>query len=232
MSVAGNVLLYSAIVAAGFHGTNSDGEHNIDVAYATAIAESDGKRTAQSANPSGGINRGPWQIDSRSHPEVTDACAYSYRCSAKWVYTHTRNGADWAQWETHVPSSARYYKNYMKSAVGVSGTTNLAKGTVSKDTVGNAIEDALFPGKALLEDAGVNGIGITSPLKGIDLIGDVLNKLTLESTWLDVAKVAGGLAAGAIGINVISKALFNVSPVEVAKNTTKKVAEVAAVVPK
>jgi hypothetical protein len=43
-------------------------------------------------NPSGGNDRGLYQINSRWHPEVSNTCAYSATCSANWTARMIKQG--------------------------------------------------------------------------------------------------------------------------------------------
>lgn len=49
----------------------------------------------------GGESRGLWQINKAWHPEVSDACAYSVRCSTNWSLERIRAGHidEWRTWK-------------------------------------------------------------------------------------------------------------------------------------
>ena len=50
--------------------------------------------------PDGSTSRGIWQINNRSHSEVSDACADSLSCSTEWAMEQLKNGKDdmWSTW--------------------------------------------------------------------------------------------------------------------------------------
>lgn len=70
-------------------------------AAAIARAESDGDTHARGVNDDGSVDRGWFQINSRWHPEVTDAVAYNARGSALAAFAISKGGTDWTPWATN-----------------------------------------------------------------------------------------------------------------------------------
>jgi hypothetical protein len=84
---------------------------NALIGSAIMMAESSGKTDARNGNnPNGGIDRGPWQINSRWHPEVTDTVADTPELAAVEVDRISKHGLDWTQWSTFTNGA---YKRFM-----------------------------------------------------------------------------------------------------------------------
>lgn len=45
-----------------------------------------------------GTDRGPWQYNSVSHPEVSESCARNRKCSAEHAFDDTNHGENFGQW--------------------------------------------------------------------------------------------------------------------------------------
>jgi len=85
---------------AGFTGSK------LTKAVAIALAESDGI-DENSRNPDGSIDRGVWQINSRYHHEVTNACAHDLNCAARATWRISSHGNDFSPWVTYGGSRYR-----------------------------------------------------------------------------------------------------------------------------
>ena len=72
----------------------------LQTAIAIGLAESGCEPGATGHNPGGSRDRGLWQINSRWHPNVTDACAYDAQCNANYAFQLSRNGTKWSDWAT------------------------------------------------------------------------------------------------------------------------------------
>jgi len=70
------------------------------LAVSVALAESGGDAHVSGPNSDGSIDRGLWQINSRWHPEVSDACGYNPDCNGKEALRISRQGTDWSTWVT------------------------------------------------------------------------------------------------------------------------------------
>ena len=68
------------------------------VAVAVEWAEAGGNTDAKHVNTDGSIDRGLWQINSRWHPEVTDAQAYDANASTDAAYRISFGGTVWTPW--------------------------------------------------------------------------------------------------------------------------------------
>jgi hypothetical protein len=80
------------------------------VAAAIAMAESSGRVRAVGRNRKPrSIDRGLFQINSRWHLEVSNACAFDARCNAEAAYRISEGGRDWDQWTTWHSGAYRAY---------------------------------------------------------------------------------------------------------------------------
>ena len=80
------------------------------VAAAIAMAESSGRVRAVGRNRKPrSIDRGLFQINSRWHLEVSNACAFDARCNAEAAYRISEGGRDWRQWTTWHSGAYRAY---------------------------------------------------------------------------------------------------------------------------
>jgi hypothetical protein len=99
----------------------SNGGSNLvaPVAAAIAMAESSGRTDAESANPDGGTNVGPWQIDTRgvgngySVGQLLDP-----NTNARLAIRGSDNGANWSPWATW---SSGAYKKFLHGNVPLPG---------------------------------------------------------------------------------------------------------------
>lgn len=91
-------LSYNAVARiAHAAGVSCTGER-IALAVAVARAESAHKPDARLVNPGNGTDRGLWQINSKYHPNVSDACAYSPSCNARAMARISNGGRKWSPW--------------------------------------------------------------------------------------------------------------------------------------
>lgn len=113
--------LANAAYSAGFRG---DG---LTDAIAVGLAESSGNLTASHVNGdwSNSVDRGPWQINSYWHPEVSDACAFDWACSAQAAFRISSGGSDWSQWATWTGGAYREHLEYARQlAASVGGSSS------------------------------------------------------------------------------------------------------------
>lgn len=103
--------------AAGFSG---DALHT---ATAVALAESGGDPQAKHTNSDGSIDRGLFQINSRWHGDVTDACAFNPTCAAAAAYKISGSGTNFSPWTTY---TAGTYRNFLSAANIANTFKNLA----------------------------------------------------------------------------------------------------------
>jgi hypothetical protein len=70
------------------------------VAVAIALAESGGRTDAvhNNAGPPPSMDRGLWQINSRFHPDVTDAQAFDPAASTDAAHRISAGGTNWTPW--------------------------------------------------------------------------------------------------------------------------------------
>jgi hypothetical protein len=106
----GNITMQQAIQnaqGAGFTGSSAQ------IIAAIAMAESSLDPSAQHTNNDGSIDRGILQINSRWHPEVTDACAYDTACSFQQSLRISSNGSNFSPWSTYTSGA---YQQYLGSS--------------------------------------------------------------------------------------------------------------------
>ena len=86
--------LMRAMRAAGFRRN-----YGLINGFALCLAEN-GKRDplAVYTNTDGSVDRGPWQINNRAHPEVTDAMAFSLTRSCVEAYRISQQGSNYRPW--------------------------------------------------------------------------------------------------------------------------------------
>ncbi len=90
-------------------------------AVAVALAENSGRiLRAVNTNRDGSRDRGPWQINDRAHPDVSDGCAFDLNCSAQKAYDISSQGRDWKPWTTWTNGA---YKQYLQDASAATGRT-------------------------------------------------------------------------------------------------------------
>ena len=93
-------------------------------AVAVSLAENAGRSLrAVNTNIDGSRDRGPWQINDRAHPDVSDGCAFSLDCSAGAAFQISSQGRTfqpWTVWNTGA------YKKYLADAQGATGGATAA----------------------------------------------------------------------------------------------------------
>lgn len=169
---------------------------NWQTAAAYALAESDGNPDAKSPNPSGGENRGLFQIDTKTaqgagfDPNRLFEPQYNAMVASKL----SKRGTDWHIWATSNPRSPRYYKKFLNA-------------------VGAKLPDA--------DDAGLFGIGRG---KGADtrvseaadsipkFLGSLGEAIFSAEWWLRVGKIALGIIALVMAVSALAKELTGISP--------------------
>jgi len=92
---------------------------NAAVGIAIALAESGGKSDAvhHNAGPPPSIDRGLWQINSRFHPEVTDAQAFDPVAATDAARRISKAGTDWTPWAAFRNNAYARYLPAAQSAV-------------------------------------------------------------------------------------------------------------------
>lgn len=99
--------------AAGFTGTS------LDIIVAIAQAESGLNTDAVGRNADGSRDRGILQFNSRWHPEISDACAFSPACAFQAGYRVSARGTNFSAWTTF---SAGTYKRFLAGSGNSSAT--------------------------------------------------------------------------------------------------------------
>jgi hypothetical protein len=153
------------------------GKGDIKTMAAISLAENPGmdSNTNSPRNRDGSIDRGPFQINNKAHPDVTDQCAHDLVCSANAAYKISNGFTNFQPWTTY--KSGAYKANLSKV-----GSTKLGG-------------DSGFLGSGVGSPS-----GIPNPLKGIDAIASFLGQLFQSSTWFRVGKVVGGALLLLLGL--------------------------------
>lgn len=87
------------------------------LAAAVAMAESSGRTAVTSANPDGGQNVGPWQLDTRGKGAgYTVAQLQDPATNAKITVAATNGGRDWSAWATFASGA---YTQFLGQAAGL-----------------------------------------------------------------------------------------------------------------
>ena len=92
-------------------------EPQIIVAISVAMAESSCNPSAVNINSGGSEDRGLWQMNSRYHSEVSNACAFQIQCNANAAWKVSNHGADWSPWSAFTNGSWRSYVGDARAAV-------------------------------------------------------------------------------------------------------------------
>jgi hypothetical protein len=122
-------------------GWANNGQYGGDlvIAVAVCVAESGGQPSVYYCDgtgtvgyyppvrcPTGSYDRGLWQINSKYHPEVTDACAFRAQCNADAAYQISDQGTDFAPWAVYDTDAYAQYLGAAQQAV-----SGLTAGAVS-----------------------------------------------------------------------------------------------------
>jgi Lysozyme like domain len=82
------------------------------VAAAIAMAESSGRSDVTSSNPDGGVNVGPWQLDTRGvGAGYSVAQLQNPDTNARVAIKGSNNGSDWSPWATFASGA---YKKFLQ----------------------------------------------------------------------------------------------------------------------
>lgn len=160
-------------------------------------------------NRDGSIDRGPFQINSKAHPEVSDACAHSLPCAAREAFRISSGFKNFHPWTTY--TSGAYRKNWARAVKAVPGAAS--DSTQGAGVLGTGVGPDLAPGAA---DAAANAIGgaLSIPGKFYDLI-------TSPQTWIRLVEMVGGIALLLMGLKALTGGA--VDPVGFAARTASMV---------
>jgi Lysozyme like domain len=89
------------------------------VAVAIGLAESscNSGATHRNRGRSCSVDRGLWQINGCSHPEVSVSCAFQARCNAKAAYRISGRGTNFRPWATYGGGQYRRFMAPARAAV-------------------------------------------------------------------------------------------------------------------
>ncbi len=162
------------------------------VSIAVALSESRGLTTARHVNTDGSVDRGLWQINSRWHPEVSNACAYNPSCAATQAHRIAAGGASWSQWATFTSGA---YKAFNSRATAAAKTVDKQLAPGGGPSVGTRIGTSL---------PGLPG-WLTAPAKAADILAGLAGTIINPHFWLRVLYIVGGLVAMILGALVLAR---------------------------
>lgn len=120
MSVIAFVDLVPLLANAGFSSGTSQA-----TGIAIVAAESGRDPSAKHVNTDGSVDRGLWQINDRSHPEVTDAQAFDPVEATAAAFKISNGGTNYSPWSTYTNLS---YRNHTEAAkVALDGYSRVKK---------------------------------------------------------------------------------------------------------
>lgn len=149
--------------------------HGLDqvaIGAAVVLTESGGRTNARHVNSDGSIDRGPWQINNREHPDVSDACAYDSVCSTDAAYRiYVAAGNSFKPWTAF--TTGAYKKNLGK--VGIGDASAQEQGFAKVDPLSKAMD--FLEGFQVIFDAGfwrrvgLILLGVLAAVLGVYMIG-------------------------------------------------------------
>jgi hypothetical protein len=174
----------------------------IAIMVAISLAENPGMDSATNSPPNrdGSIDRGPFQINSRAHADVSDACAHDLACSAKAAYRISNGFHTFTPWTTYTSGA---YKSKMDAAVkAVPGAQS--DNTQGSGVLGSGIGPDVLPGAS---DAVPGAISDTAGaiVKLANVIEHTVESLFQASLWFRVGKVIVGLFLGGLALTMLAK---------------------------
>lgn len=226
-------------------------EDVIATGIGVCTAESGRRRKAKnrSGNTPPSTDRGPWQINDHWHPEVSDACAYSWPCATKAALTISSNGSNWSAWTTYHAGIGAPYRAAARRAIkaskgarggsqmvvdipGVSDLWDGVKNLFGPDLFGRVREleggDSSNPVGGLDPKRDIPGVGAAvDGLEGLAnfLLG--LGELILTPEgWIRLGKMLFGVIALIAGVNILIR---ETTGVNVGKTATSVAGAVAPV---
>jgi Lysozyme like domain len=112
-------------------------------AVAVSLAENTGRTLrAVNTNADGSRDRGPWQINDRAHPDVSDACAFSLDCAAGAAFTISSQGRSWQPWTTWTSGAYRQFLQEAQAATAGSTASQAASSAPDPLGLGSAVQSA------------------------------------------------------------------------------------------
>lgn len=177
-------------------------------AVAVALAESGGNSQAVNVNSDAtrSRDRGLWQINSRWHPEVSDAQAFNPTDAARAAFRISSGGRDWSPWAAW-PTAAGAQLGRARIAVA---QVQQAGGVQNADWT-DLVDPFVDPFGIIPE-----GVGPDDLVSGASDIVGVLKQLTVlqlkagawmsdPHNWLRVAWMVGGAVGVLIALTMIGK---------------------------
>jgi hypothetical protein len=186
------------------------------IAAAIAMAESSGNTNAESDNPDGGTNVGPWQLDTNgvgaghSVSELKDPVT-----NAQLAVKGSGDGRNWSDWATFASGT---YRKFLRNDVPPVTAARLDSATGLPNPIAAGLGEGLGLG------SGIPGEGLGPDIADA---GHILGDVASGAWWRRVGK--GALA----GVLILAGVWFvmekeGVHPVKSATNLGTRAAKVAA----
>lgn len=164
------------------------------VAISLAENPSMDSNTNSPPNRDGSIDRGPWQINNRAHPDVSDACAHDLICATQAAYRISGGFKNWRPWTTF--TGGQYRQHVPQAEKGITGGEN----TQGSGILGTGIGPDVAPGASEAVGSTANAIvGLANVLEHF------IESLFTASLWFRVGKVIVGLFLGGLALNMLAK---------------------------
>ena len=183
------------------------------IAAAIAEAESGGNPTVTSANPDGGTNVGPWQLDTLgvgsgfSVAQLQDPAT-----NAAIAVKGSANGSNWSDWETFANGA---YKAFLNNGT-TPDTTGLPAGTTtatltSATTTGTACALSVPIAGCLLPKSALRGIIGGLCLTAAGILG-LAAAVILAASAFEHSGAAGAVAQAVPPVRTVVRAAGKVAP--------------------
>lgn len=166
-------------------------------AVAVALAESGGRTDAVGVNSDGSRDRGLWQINSRWHPDVSDAQAFAPTSAAAAAYRISNGGKNWTPWAAYTNQSAAGQLSRARVAAGQAADT----ATLLTDPGGDVLTQLAGPVDA------ANAL-VSMAKSGAAVASAVVNAAEWIATphnWVRIMEVGAGLALVTVAVIMMGK---------------------------
>ncbi len=190
-------------------------DEQLATAVSVAMAESGGNPTARLYNwydrlgmqhatntppPAGAhgvsVDRGLWQINSRWHPEVTDAMADDPVQATQAAYRISAGFTTWGAWATYNNGQSRRWLDAARAAV----QQVKHQGDTYAATHPGGVQGALGAVGGAMVGAGGAAVDVAHAATSIP---EFLGKLSSVGTWVRVVQVAGGMFLLLVGAGLL-----------------------------
>lgn len=168
-------------------------------ATAVVLGESGGDPRAVNRNSDGSLDRGLWQINSRWHPNVTEAQAFSLDYSTRYALTLSKGGTDFGPWNA---TKSPNFPTHLRTARAAVNDDVLAVRDREDDAMIGSPAEQVTDAAGRVYDAAISPI--IDPIKGVaSLAAKALGVLTSADFWKRAGLVVLGVAVLILGAVVL-----------------------------